>query len=295
MSCPQVFVSSAASKGSTCKEVVSSLLAGGIRNIELTAGLEKPEDALSYLYEAHSTGASFLVHNYFPQPSVPFVLNLASDDENTLQRSLDHCKRAIQICSNLTAPFYSVHSGFCFHAEPHHLGKNQSQLRAIPRRKAEEIFCTSLRELVQFGSALGVRIAIENNVVTQKNAEQGSERYLGVHAGELLRLCDETGVTILLDVAHAKVSARTLGFSPIDYINEVASKVEAVHLSDNNGEGDTNDPITHNSWFWGPLQTCRLTAIPWVVEVYNQTTDQIHSQLQIINEKFGERYEECPL
>jgi sugar phosphate isomerase/epimerase len=295
MTSPQVFISSAAFKGSTCREVVSALRANGFHHIELTAGLPLAKESLPYLVDASEGGSSFLVHNYFPQPEVPFVLNLASDDEETLRLSLSLCKTAIEICRDLKAPFYSVHSGFCFHAEPTDLGKEQSQLRGIPRQRAEEIFLASLDQLVQFGSRLGIRVAIENNVVTQRNAVENGSRYLGVYARELNRISEQTGVKILLDVAHVKVTAKSLGFSAAEFIYEVAPNVEAVHLSDNNGEGDTNDPITEGAWFWEPLTSSGLASVPWVLEVYNQNSQQIESQLRIIRNKFGERYEECPL
>jgi uncharacterized protein (UPF0276 family) len=126
-----------------------------------------------------------------------------------------------------------------------------------------------------------VRIAIENNVVTPGNASQGAFRYLGVIADEILSLLRQVDIGLLLDVAHLKVSAASLGFCPSEFIRKVASKIEAVHLSDNNGLRDSNDPIHDDSWFWEPLRSADLPAVPWVLEVYNQTPDEIHDQLDI--------------
>jgi len=44
---------------------------------------------------------NYLIHNYFPPPSKPFVLNLASLDDKLYKQSIDLCINAIKLSKNL--------------------------------------------------------------------------------------------------------------------------------------------------------------------------------------------------
>ena len=55
---------------------------------------------------------------------------------------------------------------------------------------------------------------------------------------------------MLLDVAHLKVSANTLGFKKTDMFYKLKRRIYGYHLSENNGKKDSNKPFNKNSWFW---------------------------------------------
>ena len=57
-------------------------------------------------------------------------------------------------------------------------------------------------------------------------------------------------VSLLIDLAHLKVSAKTLNFLPSEYLKKCDKWIKAYHLSDNKGYYDTNNLITKKSWFW---------------------------------------------
>jgi hypothetical protein len=69
----------------------------------------------------------FLVHNYFPPPAEPFVINLASQDSTLLQRSRAHCRAAIDLSSRLGGAVYAAHAGFTADVSPEILGKPERQ------------------------------------------------------------------------------------------------------------------------------------------------------------------------
>jgi len=71
---------------------------------------------------------------------------------------------------------------------------------------------------------------------------------------ELSVLPVEANVKLLIDVAHLKVSAKTLKFDPINYLSKLENWIEAYHLSDNNGQIDSNKNLTSKSWFWKYLK-----------------------------------------
>ena len=81
----------------------------GLDAIELGAGISSNEIIPSQISKME---CQFLVHNYFPPPVDPFVLNLASSNTNILQRSMDFVSEAIALTASLNAQFYSVHAGF---------------------------------------------------------------------------------------------------------------------------------------------------------------------------------------
>ena len=51
-------------------------------------------------------------------------------------------------------------------------------------------------------------------------------------------------VYILLDLAHLKISSRTLDFSASEFFKKFDNKIKAYHISDNSGDLDTNDVVT---------------------------------------------------
>ena len=225
----------------------------------------------------------FLIHNYFPAPSEPFVLNLASKDRALLRQSRGLCHEAMRLCKKLGSPFYSVHAGFCFSAKPKDLGEKQSHLPLTEREQAKEIFLESVRELGAAGNELGVELLVENNVVSHENSEGGMQRYLGVRADELLEFSAEKNVALLLDTAHLKVSAQSLDFSLNEEIEALASSVHAVHLSDNDSQADTNQPLTEDTPEIEYLVENGLQKIPWILEAYGLSEELLVSQGRLLS------------
>ena len=63
-----------------------------------------------------------------------------------------------------------------------------------------------------------------------------------------------SNVNLLIDVAHLKVSSKTLKFNPIKFLKDCDPWIKGYHLSDNDGKNDTNEKIKKNSWFWPYLK-----------------------------------------
>lgn len=260
----------------------------GVHGIELSSGALYQEDMYNVLKESSdSKRHHFLVHNYFPPPIVPFVLNLASADENVLSLSRKFCMNAIDIAADLGAPFFSVHSGFCVHAKPADLGKDFTALPKFAKERGNHIFIESLKNLVDYAVSKNIDLLIENNVVSSFNLVDGkNELLLGVTEDELLEIFEAVkrdNLGLLLDVAHLKISANALKFDPIDFIDGVAHKIKALHLSDNDGKRDTNDPISTNSWFWEPLLRLVSENAKWILEVYNLSLGMIIEQMSLMS------------
>ena len=74
------------------------------------------------------------MHNYFPPPKNPFVLNLASSNNKILNLSLKHICKAIKLTSRIGAKYYSFHAGFLVDPMVDRLGK-KFDLTKIQNRK----------------------------------------------------------------------------------------------------------------------------------------------------------------
>jgi len=280
----KVFVSTGAFGRMTVEEIIEAAASAGISQIELASGTrhDSGEGLALTLEAARNNGYVFLVHNYFPVPAEPFVLNLASGDPKTLERSIRHVMSAVELAAAIGSPFYSVHCGFCVDPAPDELGKALHG-RAIPLEQALDTFVDSVLQLSRYAQEQGVDLFLENNVLSKVNA--GRVQLLGVTPDDIelvLQRIDRPNVGLLLDVAHLKVSAKTIGFDLKTAAARLAPLVRCCHLSENDGNADTNEPVSADAWFWEPI-LANVTQQPvWVLEAYDLPLHVIRDQLDII-------------
>ena len=272
--------------------IVSLCIEHGLA-LELSSGLPYRADFRESLRRGEGK-LSFLVHNYFPPAAVPFVLNLASDDEGTRARSIALCRESIDLCAELGSPFYSVHAGFCLRLEPSDLGDPTRQgkmAQTSPREEAYQRFLEAVHSLSRYAARKGVAILVENNVLARENlAPDGSHPLLLAEVSELRRFCSDIGSAagLLLDTGHAKVSAATVGGRPEAYLEDLAPFIGCLHLSDNDGRRDSNLPISAGSWFAPFLP--RFAALPLVLEVYAISLDQMLAQRHMVTQLAGPQF-----
>ncbi|MBI2095280.1 MAG: sugar phosphate isomerase/epimerase [Candidatus Omnitrophica bacterium] len=284
----RVYISTGAFGRVSVLEILKLCRERGWKGLELSSAALYDESMRPAVLKARKH-LDFLVHNYFPTPEKPFVLNLASDDPETIRLSREHCQRAIELCAELESPFYSVHSGFCFHAAPRHLGHDQTGLERIPGEKALGIFQESLGILSDYAAPRGVGVLFENNVCAPFNLIDGkNELLLAVTPEEILAIATGVGrknLGLLLDVAHLKVSATALGFDAAESLKALSGLIRGLHLSDNDGQADTNEPVRENSWFWTPLLKLLPRGAFWVLEAYCLPPDTITAQTGLIDSR----------
>jgi sugar phosphate isomerase/epimerase/GNAT superfamily N-acetyltransferase len=228
-----------------------------------------------------------LLHNYFPAPEKPFVINLASDDVQICNRSVNHCINGLRLASLSGAPFFSAHAGFCIDPAPSELGKKLSQNSHIDKKKHWPMFIDSVHQILKEAEKYNVHFLIENNVLTSTNLHSdGTNPLLCCDADELFLLmkeCQHPYLGILLDTGHLKVSSTTLKFS-LDYaIKKISPFVRAIHHSDNDGIFDTNNSIDENYWFWKYLK--QFQNVYHILEVKNITVEQINKQMDLLLNK----------
>lgn len=261
----------------------------GVEGVELASGLRAGGDLLEKIGESDSL--DFLLHNYFPAPQHPFVLNLADADEENRLRSVEFCEDALGICAEVGIPFYSVHAGFATSLRAEDLGRPDRQCIEVTEedyRGASERFVTSVTALEKQACELGIQLLLENNV----HAVPGSaiSHLLMVTADDI---CDffesfaSESIGLLLDVAHLKVSSFHREFDVYEAVRRVSPWIKALHLSENEEGRDTNDPCRAESWFWEPLNEFCNEPIPAVLESYRLSELQITEQVELVSNRLA--------
>lgn len=278
------FVSSGAFKTRSVAEIVRVAVAAGIDAVELGSGTEWAPDMLDPVRGTSGRGIRYLVHNYFPPHEAPFVMNLAAADEVGRARSEAHCRRAVDLCAELRAPFFSVHAGFAFSARPEQLGHDLTGAPRVSLEQAHDIFVSSLRRLCAYAAERNVRVLVENNVIAPFNLVRGRNVIgLCATAADVARTHAEAAAPnlgFLIDVGHLKVTAGALGFDAHAFLDAVAPLVEAFHLSDNDGTADQNRSFDDGAWF-----VPRLADFPdavMVLEAYALDVDEIGAARRVI-------------
>lgn len=286
-----IWFSSGAFNSTNTSGVLTEASQNGVQGIELSSGLKCSQDEMHLIRAAHKSGQQrFLVHNYFPAPATPFVLNIATLDDDVLFKSNEMAKFAIRLAHDVSAPFYSVHAGFAARLSPAQLGKPRQQANSlsvsdINQTKAYEAMIRNVRGLADFASTLGVGLLIENNVISPLYLERMPVNPLLLTEGhEICRFFEDLerpNVGLLLDVAHAKVSATALGLNVNNFVDQVAPHVRCLHLSDNDGRTDSNQPLNEDSWFIPRLREFRHCEL--VIEAYRLQPQVIKAQLELVH------------
>lgn len=278
-----IYISTGGFRDRTADGVSAELIGAGAKSIELSGG-EYSDTLLSDL-QALGPLASFQVHNYFPPPADPFVLNLGSLDSQVGDRSVAHVEQALRWCAALGADRYSFHAGFLLDPKVDELGKRIPSRSLFGRDECIEVFVSRVSRLAQLAEKAGVALMIENNVLSARNAQEFS-------ANPLL-MCDPqecheimaklpSSVGQLIDVAHLKVSANSLNFDPVQMFDVCHDRITAYHLSDNNGLEDSNQQFAEDAWFWPHLKS---DVGYYSVEVYGCNPDQLLQQVRLVKSK----------
>ncbi len=260
-------------------EAVARLNDFGITAFELSSGryVEGIKEKLLNL----SLSNNLAIHNYFPPYRIPFVFNLASLNIGIAESSVSHAKLAIDYATLIGSRFYSFHAGYLIDPRVNELGEKIDKRLINPRDDSMDVFISRVNKLSEYAKRRNIKLMIENNVLSQKNYLEFQDcPLMMVELEETKEIMGKTNdnVGLLIDVAHLKVSARTLSFSAKEYLQEFKDFSSGYHLSDNNGLADENNPVAENSWFW-PLINKGLDY--YSLEIYENDGDILKSQLEL--------------
>jgi sugar phosphate isomerase/epimerase len=278
-----IYVSTGGFRGRTADTVSAELLSAGVKSIELSGGVHS-ETLLSDL-QALAQDIHFQVHNYFPPPADPFVLNLGSLDSVVGERSIAHVEQALEWCVALGADRYSFHAGFLIDPKVDELGKRIPGRSLFNRDECIDVFVSRVSRLAAIAEKAGITLMIENNVLSANNAREFSANPLLMcdpqECHEIMGMLPDS-VKQLIDVAHLKVSANSLSFEAAKMFDVCHERIAGYHLSDNNGLEDSNKQFAEDAWFWPYLKP---DVGYYSVEVYDCAPDILLQQVGLVQSK----------
>jgi len=270
----EVFVSSSCIRAEKIVDSVRILSDAGFDCIELSGGTQ-PYDSMEEELIAlqHERSLKFRPHNYFPPPTSPFVLNLASESEAVQQQSLDLIREALRIGSRLGACAYGFHAGFYMDISTTQIGKKIHTSRLNSPIESKRRFIKNVKKLSEWSS--DINLYIENNVFSFSNSKSFPDQipFMLLSFEDYKDLREELNFDLLLDVAHLKVSCQTLG---LDFREEFFNLIQVsdyLHISDNDGLHDTNGPIRRNSELVSLLKENGLAGKTLTLEIYSGLED----------------------
>ena len=243
-----IYISSSGVKADKINESVEILAKEGFQNIELSGGTQPyPELEHDLIRLKKEYGLNYLVHNYFPPPENPFVLNLASLNDDTFSKSFEHCKKAIELAIKLESEKIAFHAGFFIDIRLSDIGKKLTRDNLFDQEISTQKFCEAFEQLKTFADN-EIKLYIENNVINSENHETYD------HTNPLMLTCineynnlkSKLDFTPLIDIAHLKVSAHTLGLDFENEMRTLLNKTDYIHVSDNDGLKDSNNSMEEN-------------------------------------------------
>ena len=292
-----IYVSTGAFLSRYVPDVVTMAETLGLTHLELSSGCDSFPDLAALTKILQESSLTFSVHNYFPPPPIPFVLNLGALDPETLASSRDHVRRCIDLTKTLGGSYYSVHSAFALNLSPQLLGRPQAQSEfarrsgPLDRDAVRATFVESLKLLCAEAASKGILLIVENNVVSPLQVRANrSDLPLMVDADEIESILDEVAAPnlgLLLDVAHARVAGNALGFDAARLVERLAHHIRLIHISNDDGVEDRNLPVREDSWFWPAIAPLADRDI--VIEAYRLDGQVIVAQRNLTARMLGIR------
>ena len=266
-----IYISTSCVKNTKIKDSVQELAENDFQNIELSGGTEYYENFENDLLELKDKySLNYRCHNYFPPPKKPFVLNLASLNDETFQMSFDHLEKVIALSNRLGADKFAFHAGFFIDIRLSEIGKKLSRDNLFDKKEAVERFCNAYDVIKR--KAKNVSLFIENNVFSKTNADtyDGENPFMMTNFDEYKSLKEKINFNLLLDIAHLKVSSKTLRLDWEEEFENMMSVSSYIHVSDNDGFHDLNSQLTKNSSLLSMLKQSDTKNKDFTLEIYDE-------------------------
>ena len=265
-----IFVSSSCIKNKSIKSSVENLAINGFKNIELSGGTEyydNFENDLLDLKDKYSL--NYRCHNYFPPPKKHFVLNLASLDNISFNNSFEHLKNVISLSKKLDSNKFGFHAGFYIDIRVSEIGRKITKNKFFDKGKSIQRFCDAFNKLKKIEPE--VTLFIENNVFSRTNADtyDGENPFMMTNFNEYKSLKEKIDFNLLLDVAHLKVSAKTLRLDWEEEFEKMISVSSYIHVSNNDGFHDLNNQLTKSSILTSMLKQSDTQNKDFTLEIYD--------------------------
>lgn len=270
--------------GKDVRRVLDVYGKAGINNVELGSLHQYMGDGTEEIIRyKQNYNMNFIVHHYFPPPKNSVVINLASQNLAILKKSLRQIKNSIKFCNDLGIKLFSFHAGF--RMDPNREFRPDGGFQFDKDKplasydKAFETFVRLVEEINDYAIKKGVKLAVENNVVSKYNLLNGENKFLlGCDYKDFDRLFKEVpshNLGLLLDLGHLKVTSHWLNFNKYEFIERLKDKVFLIHLHDNDGKNDQHKKVKRNSWWREILHRKCFQDVPTVLEAIDLDIEEI--------------------
>jgi sugar phosphate isomerase/epimerase len=274
--------------GSDIFKVLDIYSENGISRVELGCVHQHIPD--SQLRRIKQYGLNFLCHSYFPPPELPLVINLSSQNPDLMKRIKEQIRHSIDFCRDMGIDLFTFHAGY--RAEPNVNLRYASPVQVIPYEQAFMTFAESLAEVNEYALKKGVRIGVENHVISGDSFIDGRNPYCILYTAEeferLWDLIPSPNLGMLLDLGHLKSTAHWMNLDKYDFIEKVKDKVVAFHMHDNGGRSDEHRMVERDSWFSKVVSGDGFKKTPMILESTGLNIGQIRQQKRVIEEILGE-------
>ena len=265
-----IFISSSTVRHRKVRDSILELVSYGFKNIELSGGTEYYEGLEDDLVELRAKyNLKYLCHNYFPPPKENFVLNIASLNDEIYGKSCEHFAKAIRLSNKLGSKKFGIHAGFFIDLKLDEIGRGIYKKKFFDKEKSIERFCKGFNELK--GISGDVELYIENNVFSQTNYEtyKGEVPFMLCSSSHFKELKNKIEFNLLLDLAHLQVSSKSLNLNFDSEFSFLIKNSDYLHVSENNGLEDLNNPIKKDSLLMSMLIKQSLNGKDFTLEIYD--------------------------
>ena len=150
---PKIYLSSTCFNEANLLKLCDLFILHGLDKLELSGNVSYiNQTKLFKVFDKYENKIDFNIHNYFPPPKTPFVLNLAHPE--TTDVSIMHCMKAIDICSYLGKSHYSLHAGISFNPSPNDLGHDQFHLPSININESRKMLFDACTQINKYGKKI---------------------------------------------------------------------------------------------------------------------------------------------
>ena len=286
MSASEIFVSSSCVNNNLIKDSILELVKEGFSNIELSGGTEYYDGYLNDLLLLQDRySIQYTVHNYFPPPQQHFMLNLSSSDDSIYEKSIAHCLEAIDVCKQIGSGKYGIHAGFLVDFLPSEAGENIG-LKGLNRRDYAYSRFRSAWDRLNDRACGELELYVENNVLSESNyyTYQKDSPFLFVDHMSWEEFSGEIECKPLLDLAHLKVSSKSLGLSFYDEVKKLVNLTDYYHVSANDGLSDQNVSIIGDAEITSVLDQYDWSDKVFTIEVYDGM-EELYDSYELLNIK----------
>ena len=178
---------------------------------------------------------------------------------------------------------FAFHAGFFIDIKLSEIGKRLSRDNLFDEKDAINRFCNAYDVIKK--QAKNVSLFIENNVFSKTNADtyDGENPFMMTSFNEYKSLKEKINFNLLLDVAHLKVSAKTLRLNWEDEFKNMMSVSSYIHVSDNDGFHDLNNQLTKSSSLLTMLEQSDTKNKDFTLEIYDGM-DAIKMSYKVLSE-----------